>query len=131
MIMDTDALLAPVDAILFSRGGFEHQPIAALRALVEAHTAAWKEIREDLSKCTNDEKVRAIIVKVEKAMTDLAIDSQKLPQWLRDAKDVAPGTPPYGQYPVNQPLNPYNPVPLPPGYDPNAQPSVQEGATKR
>jgi len=90
--MDTDALLAPVVNVT------DKEPIAALKALVEANTAAWKEIR-----------------------TDLTIDSQKVPQWLRGAKDEAPIPPFYGQYPINDPFNPFNPVPWPPGYIPPSE----------
>jgi len=113
--MDTDALLAPVVNVT------DKEPIAALKALVEANTAAWKEIRTDLTTCNNDEKMKKITAKVEKAMTDLAIDSQKVPQWLRGAKDEAPIPPFYGQYPINDPFNPFNPVPWPPGYIPPSE----------
>jgi len=112
--MDTNLLLAPVNAE-------ENDPVVALRALVEANTAAWKEIRNDLTTCNNDEKVKKIIAKVEAAMTDLAIDSQKVPQGLRGAKDEAPIPPFYGQYPINDPFNPFNPVPWPPGYIPPSE----------
>ena len=115
--MDTNLLLAPVNAE-------ENDPVVALRALVEANTAAWKEIRNDLTTCNNDEKVKKITAKVEAAMTDLAIDSQKVPQWLRDTKNDAGSssqTPYYGQYPVYLPLNADNPVPWPPGYIPPSE----------
>ena len=112
--MDTDALLLSAQNAETSHEG--------LMKVIEANTAAWKEVRGDLAKCNNQDKVNAVIVKVEKAFTDLSIESQKIPQWMKDVRHgppvQAPTSPPYGQYPINQPIHPYNPVPWPPGYTP-------------
>lgn len=104
--MDTDLLLQPLHV--------EDDAMMAWKDVVRANTAAWKEVRKDLDDCNNVDKVRAIMAKVEKAMEDLSVDSQKVPQWVRDAqpKDSPTyGVPPYGQYPVIEPLNRDNPVP--------------------
>ena len=119
-MMDTDALLLPTKN---AKG-----PIEGWQDVVKANTEALKEIRLDLDTCNNVDKVRALMTKVEQAMSDLAVDSQKIPQWMKDAKDAVPPPTHYGQYPVNQPLNRDNPVPWPPGYTPEGQVQSQEQA---
>ena len=116
--MDTDALLRPIHTT--------RSQVVALMDVVRANTAALKEIKLDLAKCDNPQKVTAIAAKVDTAMVDLALDSQKIPPWVKDTtvqpRDIEPvgssGSELYGQYIVNQPLNPDNPVPWPPGYTP-------------
>jgi hypothetical protein len=108
--MDTDALLKPIEAT--------DDPVEAWKVVVEANTAAIKEMRMDLQTCDNADKVHAIMAKAEKAMEDLSVKSQKIPQWVKDGKQPPQSDAPYGQYPIYQPLNPANPVPWPPGYDP-------------
>ena len=114
--MDTDELMRPVHNT--------NSVTIALVRVVEANTAAFKEIRLDLAKCDGPEKVNAIIAKVELAMQDLSISSQKIPPWVKEGeqkaeRDIDYGTVAYGQYPIGQPLNPDNPVPWPPGYMPD------------
>ena len=109
-MMDTDALLLPVRNAKTCE--------EAWKDVVEANTKAFKEIRLDLDTCNNVDKVREIMSKVDQAIQDLSVDSQKVPQWVKDGKDADPIPPVYGQYPINQPLNPDNPVPWPPGYTP-------------
>jgi hypothetical protein len=107
--MDTDALMLSVLNAKTSHEG--------LVDVIKANTAAWKEVRGDLAKCNNQDRVNEIIFKVEKALTDLSIESSKIPKWVKDGDD--PDIPPhYGQYPVYAPINPDNPVPWPPGYMP-------------
>lgn len=112
-MMDTDALMLPVKNAT--------GPIEGWKDVVKANTAALKEIRLDLDTCNNVDKVRALMTKVEQAMQDLAADSQKVPQWMKDAEDTVIPTH-YGQYPINLPLNPDNPVPWPPDYVPPPPP---------
>jgi hypothetical protein len=110
-MIDTDALLAPAMTA--------PDEVQALRDVIAANTAAFKEIRIALDTCNNVDKVRAVIDDVEKAMQDLSLTSQKVdvalnkptPQQQQQAQ--AGG----GQYPINQPFNPDNPVPWPPEYD--------------
>ena len=121
--MDTDSLL-------MSLATAENQLVAWQR-VVEANTGAFREIRLDLGDCNNQQKVQAIINKVEMALQDLCFDSQKIPGWVKqpakraagnvETIDVNPNlqTVVYGQYPVHQPLNPDNPVPWAPGYTPS------------
>jgi len=126
--MNTDQLLQPIS--------MTHSQIIALMDVVKANTAAFKEIRKDLGQCNSQEKVQAIINKVEMAVQDLAIESQKIPPWVKDVTGIEPtgssGSEFYGQYIINQPLNPDNPVPWPPGYappaadDPQAQQQQQQ-----
>ena len=126
--MNTDQLLQPIS--------MTHSQIIALMDVVKANTAAFKEIRKDLGQCNSQEKVQAIINKVEMAMQDLAIESQKIPPWVKDVTDIEPtgssGSEFYGQYIIYQPLNRDNPVPWPPGYalpaadDPQAQQQQQQ-----
>ena len=113
-MMDTDALLLPTKS---AKG-----PVEGWQDVVKANTAALKEIRLDLDTCNNVDKVRALITKVEQAVQDLSVDSQKVPQWMKDAKDADQPPTHYGQYPINQPLNPDNPVPWPPDYVPAPPP---------
>jgi hypothetical protein len=116
--MDTDALLWPIHTT--------RSQVIALMDVVRANTAALKEIKIDLTKCDNPQKVAALAAKVDAAMVDLALDSQKIPPWVKDTTvglmDIDPvgssGSEFYGQYIVNQPLNKDNPVPWPPGYVP-------------
>lgn len=112
--MDTDALLQPVINA--------PNQVTALTELVNANTNAFQEIRVDLNDCDNADKVAAIIAKVELALQDLSTTSQKVPPWvLEPDTSIAPAMKEhYGQYPVYQPLNPDNPVPLPPDYVPPA-----------
>lgn len=116
-MMDTDAMLKPIDTTKDQLTGWQD--------VVKANTAAFKEIRNDLSTCNNQEKVQAIISKVEIALQDLSVDSQKIPTWMREDKGGSVNNPNmhtvgYGQYPVDRPLNPSNPVAWPPGYTPPA-----------
>ena len=124
--MDTDGLLQPIKMT-------KNQAVA-LMDVVKANTAAFKEIKQDLTKCDNAEKVNAIIANVDKAIVDLGIDSQKIPPWVKDVPAVTDTDAPfgssqsefYGQYPINLPLNPDNPVPWPPGYTPPAMMAMQQ-----
>ena len=107
--MDANALMLPVQNAKTSHQG--------LVDVIKANTAAWKEVRGDLATCNSQEKVQAIIYKVESALSELSIDSQKIPKWVKDGND--PDIPPhYGQYPSYAPINPDNPVPWPPDYTP-------------
>lgn len=113
--MDTDVLLQPIATA--------KDQLAAWQDVVKANTAAIKEMRIDLGHCNNQEKVQAIINKAELAMQDLAVDSQKIPLWVKQDNGKDNSNPnlvtvAYGQYPVNSPLNPHNPVPWPPDYVP-------------
>jgi hypothetical protein len=116
-MLDTDALLKPI--------AITRDQLTAWQDVVKANTGAFKEIRVDLGQCNNQEKVQAIINKVEQALQDLSVESQKIPTWVKEDKgpSVIPNpnlmTVAYGQYPINQPLNPANPVPWPPGYTPS------------
>lgn len=106
-MLDTDELLKSVKNAA--------DQIDALMDVVRANTAVFKDIRQDLSICNNQERVQNIINKVEKAMEDLSMTSQKIPPWVKEAPDLkntAPtyGAIAYGQYPVDLPLNPDNPV---------------------
>ena len=113
--MDANALMLPVQNAKTSHQG--------LVDVIKANTAAWKEVRGDLATCNSQEKVQAIIYKVESALSELSIDSQKILKWVKDGDD--PDIPPlYGQYPIFAPLNPDNPVPWPPGYAPPADPTT-------
>ena len=113
--MDANALMLPVQNAKTSHEG--------LIDVIKANTAAWKEVRGDLATCNSQEKVQAIIYKVESALSELSIDSQKIPKWVKDGDD--PDIPPlYGQYPIYAPINPDNPVPWPPGYVPPADPTT-------
>jgi hypothetical protein len=118
--MNTDALLQPLT--------MDKNQVIALMDVVKANTAAFKEIRKDLGQCNSQEKVQAIINKVEMAVQDLAIESQKIPPWVKDLTDIDPigssGSEFYGQYIINQPLNRDNPVPWPPGYALPADPTT-------
>lgn len=110
--MDTDALLVPAMTAPDNE--------QALRDVIAANTAAFKIIRVALSTCNSQEKVQAIIGDVEQAMQDLSVTSQKVEAAVRkptpqqQQQGLAVG---YGQYPINQPFNPDNPVPWPPEYD--------------
>jgi hypothetical protein len=105
--------------------------IVALMALVRANTAALKEIRLDLASCNGPDKVNAIARKVEEAMEDLSMDSQKVDPWIKVVPRDAEGPPVvYGQYPVNQPINPDNPVPWPPDYTPPAPEGSEQKASQ-
>jgi hypothetical protein len=109
-MIDTDALLAPARMAQTEDEG--------LKQVVNANTEAFKQVRIALDTCNNVDKVLAIIADVEKAMQDLSMVSQKVEAALRAAGDPAnPDV--YGQYPINQPLNPDNPVAWPPGYAPD------------
>ena len=116
--MDTDALLRPIHTT--------RSQVVALMDVVRANTAALKEIKIDLAKCDNPQKVTAIAAKVDTAMVDLAMDSQKIPPWVKNTMvepmDIDPvgasGSEFYGQYIIDRPINPDNPVPWPPGYQP-------------
>ena len=116
--MDTDALLRPVYTT--------RSQVTALMDVVRANTAALKEIKLDLAKCDNPQKVTAIAAKVDTAIVDLAMESQKIPSWVKDTTvgpmDIDPvgssGSEFYGQYTIDRPINPDNPVPWPPGYVP-------------
>jgi len=126
--MNTDQLLQPIS--------MTHSQIIALKEVIMANTEAFREINGDLAKCDNADKVHAVMAKVEMAMQDLSIESQKIPPWVKDVTDIEPtgssGSEFYGQYIINQPLNPDNPVPWPPGYappaadDPQAQQQQQQ-----
>src|SRR6516162_1625555 len=124
--MDTDALLQPIH--------MTKNQVVALMDVVKANTAALKEIKLDLPKCDNAEKVNAIAAKVDKAIVDLSMDSQKIPPWVRNVPAVTDTDVPfgssqsefYGQYPINLPLNPDNPVPWPPGYTPPELMAMQQ-----
>ena len=124
--MDTEALLQPIH--------MTKNQVVALMDVVKANTAALKEIKLDLPKCDNAEKVNAIAAKVDKAIVDLSMDSQKIPPWVRNVPAVTDTDVPfgssqsefYGQYPINLPLNPDNPVPWPPGYTPPAMMAMQQ-----
>jgi hypothetical protein len=120
--MDTDALLQPIY--------MTKNQVIALMDVVKANTAALKEIKLDLTKCDHQDKVTAILSKVDKAIVDLAMDSQKIPPWVKvTPMDVPLGSSEsefYGQYTVDRPLNPDNPVPWPPGYTPPAQMAMQQ-----
>ena len=120
--MDTDALLQPIQ--------MTKNQVIALMDVVKANTAALKEIKLDLTKCDHQDKVTAILSKVDKAIVDLAMDSQKIPPWIKvTPMDVPLGSSEsefYGQYTVDRPLNPDNPVPWPPGYTPPAQMAMQQ-----
>lgn len=116
-MLDSDTLLRPLTTT--------KDQITGWQDVVRANTAALKEIRLDLANCNNQEKVQAIINKVEIALQDLSADSQKIPGWMREDKGGSVQNPNmhtvgYGQYPINQPMNPANPVPWPPGYTPPA-----------
>jgi hypothetical protein len=119
--MDTDALLQPTH--------MTKNQVIALMDVVKANTAALKEIKLDLTKCDHQDKVAAILSKADKAIVDLAMDSQKIPPWVKvTPMDVPLGSSQsefYGQYTVDRPLNPDNPVPWPPGYTP---PQPDQGA---
>lgn len=122
-MMDTDAMLRPLNTTKDQLTGWQD--------VVKANTAAFKEIRNDLSTCNNQEKVQAIISKVEIALQDLNADSQKIPTWMKEDKGGSVNNPNmhtvgYGQYPVMQPINPANPVPWPPGYTPPAPQSAEQ-----
>src|SRR6516164_5739571 len=99
--MDTDALLQPIQ--------MTKNQVIALMDVVKANTAALKEIKIDLS-----------------------LDSQKIQPWVKvTPMDVPLGSSEsefYGQYTVDRPLNPDNPVPWPPGYTPPAQMAMQQTA---
>jgi hypothetical protein len=106
--------------------------VIALMDVVKANTAALKEIKKDLSQCDKQEKVGAIASKVDQAIIDLSLDSQKIQPWVKvTPMDVPLGSSEsefYGQYTVDRPLNPDNPVPWPPGYTPPAQMAMQQTA---
>ena len=114
--MNTDQLLQPIS--------MTHSQIIALKEVIMANTEAFREINGDLAKCDNADKVHAVMAKVEMAMQDLSIESQKIPPWVKDVTGIEPtgssGSEFYGQYPIGSPLNPFNPVPWPPGYVPPA-----------
>ena len=126
--MNTDQLLQPIS--------MTHSQIIALKEVIMANTEAFREINGDLAKCDNADKVHAVMAKVEMAMQDLSIESQKIPPWVKDVTDIEPtgssGSEFYGQYIIYQPLNRDNPVPWPPGYalpaadDPQAQQQQQQ-----
>ena len=120
--MDTEALLHPVY--------MTKNQVVALIDVVKANTDALKEIRQDLSKCDSPDKVNTIAGKVDTAIVDLAIRSQKIPPWVKvEPQDVPLGSSEsefYGQYTIDRPLNPDNPVPWPPGYTPPAMMAVQQ-----
>ena len=120
--MDTDALLQPIQ--------MTKNQVIALMDVVKANTAALKEIKKDLSQCDKQEKVGAIASKVDQAIVDLSLDSQKIQPWVKvTPMDVPLGSSEsefYGQYTVDRPLNPDNPVPWPPGYTPPAQMAMQQ-----
>ena len=122
--MDTDALLQPIQ--------MTKNQVIALMDVVKANTAALKEIKKDLSQCDKQEKVGAIASKVDQAIVDLSLDSQKIQPWVKvTPMDVPLGSSEsefYGQYTVDRPLNPDNPVPWPPGYTPPAQMAMQQTA---
>jgi hypothetical protein len=112
-MLDTDVLLQPTKNT--------NNQIVALMALVRANTAALKEIRLDLAACDTVDKANTLAVKIEKAAEDLSMDSQKVAPWIKAEPKDAGGAPiVYGQYPINQPLNPDNPVPWAPDYVPPA-----------
>jgi len=106
--------------------------VIALMDVVKANTAALKEIKKDLSQCDKQEKVGAIASKVDQAIVDLSLDSQKIQPWVKvTPMDVPVGSSEsefYGQYTIDRPLNPDNPVPWPPGYTPPAQMAMQQAA---
>ena len=120
--MDTDALLQPIQ--------MTKNQVIALMDVVKANTAALKEIKKDLSQCDKQEKVGAIASKVDQAIVDLSLDSQKIQPWVKvTPMDVPLGSSEsefYGQYTIDRPLNPDNPVPWPPGYTPPATMAVQQ-----
>src|SRR6516164_8215965 len=122
--MDTDALLQPIQ--------MTKNQVIALMDVVKANTAALKEIKKDLSQCDKQEKVGAIASKVDQAIVDLSLDSQKIQPWVKvTPMDVPLGSSEsefYGQYTIDRPLNPDNPVPWPPGYTPPAQMAMQQTA---
>ena len=122
--MDTDALLQPIQ--------MTKNQVIALMDVVKANTAALKEIKKDLSQCDKQEKVGAIASKVDQAIVDLSLDSQKIQPWVKvTPMDVPLGSSEsefYGQYTIDRPLNPDNPVPWPPGYTPPAQMAMQQAA---
>ena len=122
--MDTDALLQPIQ--------MTKNQVIALMDVVKANTAALKEIKKDLSQCDKQEKVGAIASKVDQAIVDLSLDSQKIQPWVKvTPMDVPVGSSEsefYGQYTIDRPLNPDNPVPWPPGYTPPAQMAMQQAA---
>src|SRR6516225_7870972 len=122
--MDTDALLQPIQ--------MTKNQVIALMDVVEANTAALKEIKKDLSQCDKQEKVGAIASKVDQAIVDLSLASQKIPPWVKvTPMDVPLGSSEsefYGQYTIDRPLNPDNPVPWPPGYAPPATMAMQQAA---
>src|SRR6516162_1108478 len=122
--MDTDALLQPIQ--------MTKNQVIALMDVVKANTAALKEIKKDLSRCDKQEKVGAIASKVDQAIVDLSLDSQKIQPWVKvTPMDVSLGSSEsefYGQYTIDRPLNPDNPVPWPPGYTPPAQMAMQQAA---
>lgn len=101
--MDTDALLKPT---------YDTQSQAkALMTVVEANTSALKEIKADLDKCDTVDKAQALSAKIDKAITDLSLDSQKVQPWIKaEPRDAYYGTVAYGQYPIDNPANPHNPV---------------------
>jgi hypothetical protein len=120
--MDTDALLQPIQ--------MTKNQVIALMDVVKANTAALKEIKKDLSQCDKQEKVGAIASKVDQAIVDLSLDSQKIQPWVKvTPMDVPLGSSEsefYGQYTIDRPLNPDNPVPWPPGYTPPATMVMQQ-----
>ena len=122
--MDTDALLQPIQ--------MTKNQVIALMDVVKANTAALKEIKKDLSQCDKQEKVGAIASKVDQAIVDLSLDSQKIQPWVKvTPMDVPLGSSEsefYGQYTIDRPLNPDNPVPWPPGYTPPATMAMQQTA---
>lgn len=104
-MLDTDALLRPTkDA---------HDQITALIIVINANTAALKDIRDDLTKCDTQEKAHELAAKIDKAIVDLSLDSQKIAPWIKaEPRNTQPsmGAVAYGQYPVDNPANPQNPV---------------------
>lgn len=101
--MDTDALLVAT-----------HQTESQSKALmivVNANTSALKEIKTDLAHCDTQAKAEALMAKIEKAIEDLSLDSQKVEPWVKaEPRDITYGTVAYGQYPIDNPANPDNPV---------------------
>src|SRR6516164_7119008 len=122
--MDTDALLQPIQ--------MTKNQVIALMDVVKANTAALKEIKKDLSQCDKQEKVGPIALKVDQAIVDLSLDSQKIQPWVKVIPmDVPMGSSEsefYGQYTIDRPLNPDNPVPWPPGYTPPATMAMHQTA---
>lgn len=101
--VSTDELLRPL-------GEIKDDQVSALIVVVRANTAAFKDIRFDLGHCNNQERVQAIIYKVEKAMEDLSMESQKIPPWVKAVPETkAPNS--TAQYPIDDPINRDNPVP--------------------